>query len=260
MLQNKVALITGSTSGIGLGVAHALAAQGCRIVLNGLGDAAEIERVRAELAARHGVDVRYDGADLTDLDALTALVEGATEAFGGVDILVNNAGIQHTAPIEEFPAPTWDAIIAIMLSAPFHLIRQIVPGMKQKNWGRIINISSVHGLVASIDKAAYVSAKHGLMGLTKVVALETARTGVTCNAINPGFVRTELIERQIQDRAASLGVTVEEAVDALLGEKQPSRQFITIEQLGQVAVFLCSDAASQITGVPMPVDGGWTAQ
>lgn len=260
MLQDKVALITGSTSGIGLGVAHALAAQGCRIVLNGLGDAAEIEQVRSGLSTRHGVDVRYDGADLTDLDAITALVDGATEAFGGVDILVNNAGIQHTAPIEEFPAPTWDAIIAIMLSAPFHLIRQIVPGMKQRNWGRIINISSVHGLVASINKAAYVSAKHGLMGLTKVVALETARAGVTCNAINPGFVRTELIERQIQDRVASLGVTVEDAIDAMLGEKQPSRQFITVEQLGQVAVFLCSDAASQITGVPMPVDGGWTAQ
>jgi 3-hydroxybutyrate dehydrogenase len=260
MLQDKVALITGSTSGIGLGIANALADQGCRIVLNGLGDAAEIERVRVDLSARHGVDVRYDGADLMNPDAITTLVDDAVEAFGGIDILVNNAGIQHTAPIEDFPAPTWDAIIALMLSAPFHLIRQIVPGMKDRNWGRIINISSVHGLVASIDKAAYVSAKHGLMGLTKVVALETARTGVTCNAINPGFVRTELIERQIHDRAASLGVSEEEAIETLLGEKQPSKQFVTVEQLGQVAVFLCSDVASQITGIPMPVDGGWTAQ
>jgi 3-hydroxybutyrate dehydrogenase len=260
MLQDKVALITGSTSGIGFAIANALAAQGCQVVLNGLGDAAEIERLRADLATRHGVDVHYDGADLMNPDAITALVEGAVATFGGIDILVNNAGIQHTAPIEGFPAPTWDAIMALMLSAPFHLIRQIVPGMKERNWGRIINISSVHGLVASIDKAAYVSAKHGLMGLTKVVALETARTGVTCNAINPGFVRTELIERQIQDRAATLGVSEAEAIEALLGEKQPSKQFVTVEQLGQVAVFLCSDAASQITGISMPIDGGWTAQ
>jgi 3-hydroxybutyrate dehydrogenase len=260
MLKGKTALVTGSTSGIGLGVANALAGQGCRIVLNGFGDAAEIERLRTEMASRYQVEVRYDGADLTDLAAVEALANGAETAFGGVDILVNNAGIQHTAPIEDFPPQKWDAIIAIMLSAPFHLIRHLLPGMKARKWGRIINISSVHGLVASVDKAAYVSAKHGLMGLTKVVALEAAGSGVTCNAINPGFVRTDLIDRQITDRAANLGVSVDDAVDALLSEKQPSRQFATVEQLGALAVFLCSDAASQMTGVPVPMDGGWTAQ
>ena len=260
MLKDKVALVTGSTSGIGLGIANALAGQGCRIVLNGFGDAADIETLRADMSTRHQVDVRYDGADLTDPGAIATLAEGAISAFGGVDILVNNAGIQHTAPIEDFPPQSWDAIIAIMLSAPFHLIRHLLPGMKQRSWGRIINISSVHGLVASVDKAAYVSAKHGLMGLTKVVALEAAGTGITCNAINPGFVRTDLIDRQITDRAATLGVSIDDAVDALLSEKQPSRQFATVEQLGQLAVFLCSDAASQITGVPVPMDGGWTAQ
>jgi 3-hydroxybutyrate dehydrogenase len=252
MLKGKTALVTGSTSGIGMGVANALAGQGCNIVLNGFGHAVEIERLRTEMASRHQVEIRYDGADLTDLAAIESLANGAETAFGGVDILVNNAGIQHTAPIENFPPQTWDAIIAIMLSAPFHLIRHLLPGMKARKWGRIINISSVHGLVASVEKAAY--------GLTKVVALESAGSGVTCNAINPGFVRTDLIDRQITDRAAALGVSVDEAVDALLLEKQPSRQFATVEQLGALAVFLCSDAASQMTGVPVPVDGGWTAQ
>lgn len=260
MLKGKNALITGSTSGIGLGIAQALAAQGCGIMMNGFGDAAAIERKRAEMAQTHGVAVCYNGADMSVPAEIGSLVADTAARLGGVDILVNCAGIQHTAAVEEFPPEKWDAIIAINLSSSFHTIHHALPYMKAAGWGRIVNIASVHGLVASAQKAAYVTAKHGLVGLTKVVALETAGLGITCNAICPGWTRTELIEPQIAARAQALGVELEEGGRDLLAEKQPSRQFVTIEQLGQVAVFLCSDAASQITGSPIPVDGGWTAQ
>ncbi len=260
MLKGKTALVTGSTSGIGFGIARALAQQGCAVMLNGFGDATVIETVRAGLATETGVDVAYDGADMSKPEEIAAMVTNTVDRLGSIDILVNNAGIQHTAPVEEFPVEIWDRIIAIMLTGPFHAIRCALPHMKQRNWGRIVNTSSVHGLVASVNKAAYVSAKHGIMGLTKVVALETARTGITCNAINPGFVQTELVKQQIRERADLIGGSFEEAIVDALQEKQPSLEFVTVEQIGALCVFLCSDAASQITGVPMSIDGGWTAQ
>ena len=260
MLKGKNALVTGSTSGIGLGIACALAAKGCNIMLNGFGDPGAIERIRCELAEVNGVTVAYSCADMARPDDIAGLVEQTGQLLGGVDILVNNAGIQHTAPVEEFPPERWDAIIAINLSSAFHTINHALPLMRKSGWGRIINTASVHGLVASVNKAAYVTAKHGLVGLTKVVALETAGTGITCNAICPGWVRTELVEPQIVARAKSLGVAIEEGGRSMLAEKQPSRQFVTVEQLGEVVLFLCSPAASQITGVALPVDGGWTAQ
>ncbi len=260
VLKGKSAVITGSTSGIGLGVARELAAQRCNIMLNGFGDEAAIEKNRAALEKECGVKVGYNGADLTKPDEIRDLIGAAVKQLGGVDILVNNAGIQHTAPIDEFPLEKWDAIIAINLSSAFHAIRHALPYMRKKGWGRIINTASVHGLVASINKAAYVSAKHGLVGLTKVVALETAGSGITCNACCPGWTRTELIEPQLAAHARELGVDVEEGVRVFLAEKQPSKQFVTVEQLGQLVVFLCSDAATQITGITIPVDGGWTAQ
>ena len=260
MIKGKNALITGSTSGIGLGIARALASQGCSIMLNGFGDAAVIERLRMAMAADFGVTVTYDGADMTRPAEIGTLVATTVAQLGSIDILVNNAGIQHTAPVEEFPPEKWDAIIAVNLSSSFHTIHHSLPHMKASRWGRIINIASVHGLVASVNKAAYVTAKHGLVGLTKVVALETAGLGITCNAICPGWTRTELIEPQIVARAQALGVDIEMGGRDLLAEKQPSRQFVSIEQLGQLAVFLCSDAAAQITGAPLPIDGGWTAQ
>jgi 3-hydroxybutyrate dehydrogenase len=260
MLKGRNALITGSTSGIGLGIARALAAQGCNIMMNGFGDAHAIELLRDGMAKEYGVTVTYNGADMTCPAEIGALVADTAAQLGGADILVNNAGIQHTAPVEEFPPGKWDAIIAVNLSSSFHSIHHALPHMKGRGWGRIINIASVHGLVASANKAAYVAAKHGLVGLTKVVALETAGLGITCNAICPGWTRTELIEPQIIARAEALGVDIEEGGRNLLSEKQPSRQFISIEQLGQLAVFLCSDAAAQITGASIPIDGGWTAQ
>ncbi len=260
MLKGKTALVTGSTSGIGLGIARALAGQGCAVMLNGFGDAAEIENIRANLAAEAGVDVRYNGADLSQADQIATLVGETVETLGGVDILVNNAGIQHTAPVTDFPPDIWDKIIAIMLTGAFHATRLALPHMLAKGWGRIINTSSVHGLVASIHKSAYVSAKHGIMGFTKVVALETAQSGVTCNAINPGFVHTDLVQAQIEDRAAAIGKPVADAARDMLSEKQPSLDFVTVDQIGALCLFLCSDAASQITGVPIPIDGGWTAQ
>jgi 3-hydroxybutyrate dehydrogenase len=260
MLKGKSALVTGSTSGIGLGIARALGAQGCSIMLNGFGDADAIERLRHGMAAEFCVTVAYNGADMTRPSEIGELVQATVGQLGGIDILINNAGIQHTAPVEEFPPEKWDAIIAVNLSSSFHTMHHAVPHMKAVGWGRIINIASVHGLVASVNKAAYVTAKHGLVGLTKVVALETAGKGITCNAICPGWTRTELIEPQIVARAQALGVDIEEGGRNLLAEKQPSRQFVSIEQLGQLAVFLCSDAAAQITGVPIPIDGGWTAQ
>jgi 3-hydroxybutyrate dehydrogenase len=260
MLKGKNALITGSTSGIGLGIARALAAEGCGLMLNGFGDAAAIERLRGGLAVDHGVDVFYNRADLARPAEIGALVADAAARLGSLDILVNCAGIQHTAPVEDFPGEKWDAILAVDLSSSFHTIHHALPHMKAKGWGRIINIASVHGLVASVHKVAYVAAKHGLVGLTKVVALETAGLGITCNAICPGWTRTELIEPQILARAEALGVSLEDGGRSLLADKQPSRQFVGVEQVGQLVVFLCSSAAAQITGAPLPIDGGWTAQ
>ena len=259
MLAGKLALVTGSTSGIGLGIARALAAQGSGIVLNGFGDAGAIEALRAGLAAEFGVAVAFEGGDLTKPADIETLMKRC-EALGGVDILVNNAGIQHTAPVESFPPERWDAVIALNLSAAFHTTRLALPTMKARNWGRIVNIASAHGLVASAEKSAYVAAKHGIVGLTKVVALETAQTGITCNAICPGWVLTPLVQKQIDARAAERGLTQAAAIDALLGEKQPSKAFVTPEQLGALAAFLCSAAAEQVRGAAWTMDGGWTAQ
>jgi 3-hydroxybutyrate dehydrogenase len=260
MLKGKSAIVTGSTSGIGLGVAHALAGAGCDIVLNGFGDASAIERERKQIAERFGVRVTFNGADLAKPPAIQAMIEAATKEFGRVDILVNNAGIQHTAPVERFPIDRWDAVIAVNLSSNFHAIRAVIPQMRERNWGRIINIASAHGLVASVEKAAYVAAKHGVVGLTKVVALETATTGITCNAICPGWVLTPLVEKQITERASRERISVDQAKRELLSEKQPSHEFATPEQIGALTVFLCSEAAAQIRGTTLPIDGGWTAQ
>ncbi|MFQ1064733.1 3-hydroxybutyrate dehydrogenase [Bordetella trematum] len=260
MLKGKVAVVTGSTSGIGLGIARAFAQQGANVVINGFGDPAEIEKVRAELAALHKVQVLYDGADLSKAEAVRALVASTVQALGRIDILVNNAGIQHTALIEDFPVEKWDAVLALNLSAVFHGTAAALPHMKKQGWGRIINIASAHGLVGSAQKSAYVAAKHGVVGLTKVTALETAGSGVTANAICPGWVRTPLVEKQISALAERDGVDQEAAARELLSEKQPSLQFVTPEQLGGTAVFLASEAAAQITGTTISVDGGWTAR
>jgi 3-hydroxybutyrate dehydrogenase len=258
-LNGKVAIVTGSTSGIGLGIAQALAAEGAAILLNGFGAADEIEALRAELALRHGVAVRHSAADMTRPADIAAMVELARAELGGVDILVNNAGIQHTALIEDFPAERWDAVIAINLSAAFHAMQAVIPHMKRAGWGRIVNIASAHGLVASAQKSAYVAAKHGIVGLTKVAALELANSGVTANAICPGWVLTPLVEKQIAARAERAGRGEAEERVALLAEKQPMHEFTTPEQIGALAVFLCSDNARTITGVPLSIDGGWTA-
>jgi len=256
MLKGKTALITGSTSGIGLGIALSLARQGANIVLNGFGD---VEPPKAQVAA-HGVQVIHHGADMTKPAEIADMFTVATARFGGVDILVNNAGIQHVANVEDFPIEKWDAIIAINLSSAFHTTRLAIPGMRAKNWGRVINLASVHGLVGSAQRAAYVAAKHGVVGFSKVVALETATTGVTVNTICPGWVLTPLVQKQIDDRAVREGVSVEEAGRGLLGDKQPSQQFVTPEQLGELAVFLCSPAGDNVRGVAWNMDGGWAAQ
>ncbi len=256
MLHGKIALVTGSTSGIGHGIALELAKQGANIILNGFG---EFEPAKAEVAAL-GVKVGYHGADMSKPAEIEAMITYANAEFGGVDILVNNAGIQHVAPIESFPPEKWDAIIAINLSAAFHAMRFAIPGMRAKNWGRVISIASAHGLVGSAQKVAYVAAKHGIVGMTKVVALETATTGITVNAICPGWVLTPLVQKQIDDRAVKEGIPVEQASRELLSEKEPSLQFTTPEQLGGLAVFLCSPAADNIRGVAWAADGGWTAQ
>ncbi len=256
MLKNKTALITGSTSGIGLGIAKALARQGANIVLNGFGDA---EGPKAEIAAL-GVQVAYHGADMSKPAEIEDMMRFAAAQFGRVDVLVNNAGIQHVARVEDFPVEKWDAIIAINLTSAFHATRLALPAMRAANWGRIINVASVHGLVASAEKSAYVAAKHGLVGLTKVTALENATTGVTCNAICPGWVLTPLVQKQVDAKAAALVVTNEEAKKMLLGEKEPSMQFTTPEELGELAVFFCSPAGNNVRGVAWNMDGGWAAQ
>jgi 3-hydroxybutyrate dehydrogenase len=260
MLKGKTALVTGSTSGIGLGVAKCLAAQGANLVLNGFG---EFEGPKAEVAAAgkaHGIKVGYHGADMSKPAEIEAMMAYAARDFGGVDVLVNNAGIQHVANVEDFPAEKWDAIIAINLSSAFHTTRLAMPAMRAKNWGRVINIASTHGLVASAQKSAYVAAKHGIVGFTKAIALETATTGITVNAICPGWVLTPLVQKQIDARAAKEGIPVEQAKRDLLAEKQPSLQFTTPEQLGELAVFLCSAAGDNVKGIAWAVDGGWTAQ
>jgi 3-hydroxybutyrate dehydrogenase len=258
-INGKVALVTGSTSGIGLGIAQSLARQGVHLMLNGFGDA-EAAKAAVLAVALSGVRVDYHGADMSRPDQIEDLIRHTEASFGRLDILVNNAGIQHVAPIEEFPVERWDAVIAINLTSAFHTTRLALPGMRARNWGRVINIASAHGLVASANKSAYVAAKHGLVGMTKSVALETATTGITVNAICPGWVLTPLVQKQVDARAAAEGVSMEEAKKALLGEKQPSLQFTTPEQLGELAVFLCSEAASNIRGAAINVDGGWVAQ
>lgn len=259
-LKGKTALITGSTSGIGLGIAHAFAGQGANIVFNGFGDAKEIDALQTHVKERFGVQVAYHNADMSKPAEIKAMMHFAAERFGAVDILVNNAGIQHVANVEDFPVEKWDAIIAINLSSAFHTTRLALPAMKARNWGRIINIASVHGLVGSVQKSAYVAAKHGIIGLTKVTALENAHSGITCNAICPGWVLTPLVQKQVDARAAQQNISGDEARKSLLAEKQPSGEFVTPEQLGELAVFLCSDAASQVRGVAWNMDGGWIAQ
>jgi 3-hydroxybutyrate dehydrogenase len=256
MLNGKTALVTGSTSGIGLGIALSLARQGVNIVLNGFGDA---EGPKAEVAAL-GVKVGYHGADMSKAGEIEAMMAYIDAEFGGCDILVNNAGIQHVAAVEDFPVERWDAIIAINLTSAFHTTRLALPGMRAKGWGRIINVASTHGLVASAQKSAYVAAKHGIVGFTKSVALETATTGITVNAICPGWVLTPLVQKQVDARAAAEGISIEAAKKALLAEKQPSLQFTTPEELGELAVFMCSAAAANVRGQAWAMDGGWTAQ
>lgn len=260
MIQGKNAIVTGSTSGIGLGMAKALCGAGVNVMLNGFGDADEIERTRSELAREHDVEVAYHGADMTKPDEIADLVATTRQKFGSVDILINNAGIQHVSPIEDFPVEKWDAIIAINLSSSFHTIRHVFAEMKERGWGRIINLASAHALVASPFKSAYVAAKHGIYGLTKTVALEGAQHGVTVNAICPGYVLTPLVEKQIPDTAKARGITEEEVKRDVLLAAQPTKQFVSVEQIGELAVFLCSDAAASITGAALPIDGGWTAQ
>lgn len=259
-LHGKTALVTGSTSGIGLGMARALAAEGANVLLNGFGDAAEIEQLQTSLAAQFGVKLAYHNADMSKPAEIEAMMNYAGSQFGGIDILVNNAGIQYVANIEDFPVEKWDAIIAINLTSAFHTTRLALPSMKAKNWGRIINLASTHGLVGSAQKSAYVAAKHGLIGLTKVSALETAATGVTVNAICPGFVLTPLVQKQVDARAAKDNISNDDAKKALLADKQPSGEFVTPAELGALAVFMCSDAAKEVRGVAWNMDGGWVAQ
>jgi 3-hydroxybutyrate dehydrogenase len=259
-LSGRVAIVTGSTSGIGLGIARALAEAGADVVLNGLGDPDQIEATRKELAQASNVRVTYNGANLMDPGEAAALVTQSIADLGKVDILVNNAGIQHVSPIDEFPVEKWNAIIALNLSASFHTIRAAFGPMKAAGWGRIVNLASVHGLIASPFKGAYVAAKHGVVGLPKTVALEGAKFGVTCNAVCPGYVWTPLVENQIEDTAKARGISREAVINNVLLSAQPSKRFVTVEELGGFTAFLCGDAAQSITGVALPVDGGWTGQ
>ena len=259
MLNGKTALVTGSTSGIGLGIAQRLAAEGANLVLNGFGARAEIERILAELKTKHRVTVTYDPADMTKPKAIAEMLQNAIDKFGAVDVLVNNAGIQHVAPVDEFPLDKWDAIIAINLSSAFHTVRAALPAMKARGWGRIVNIASAHALVASPFKSAYVSAKHGIAGFTKTVALEVAEQGITVNAICPGYVLTPLVEKQIPDTAKARGISEEAVKRDVLLAAQPTKKFVGVDEIAGLTAFLCSDAAASITGAILSIDGGWTA-
>ncbi len=259
ILSGRTALVTGSTSGIGLAYAKALAAEGANVVINGFGDAAAIEAERVGLEALSGAKAHYSDADLTKVDAIEAMMKTVGEVFGGVDILINNAGVQHVAPVDAFPVAKWDLIIALNLTAAFHAIRLALPAMKAKKWGRIINTASAHSLVASPNKSAYVTAKHGLVGLSKTVALEVATMGITSNCISPGYVWTPLVENQIPDTMKARGLTRDQVINDVLLDAQPTKQFVTPEQVAALALFLCGDAAAQITGANLSVDGGWTA-
>jgi 3-hydroxybutyrate dehydrogenase len=260
MLKAKTAVVTGSTSGIGLAIARALAREGANIVLNGFGERSEIERLRSAIEADFGVGVVYSPADMSKPAEIAAMIKAAEQSFGAVDILVNNAGIQHVAPIEEFPIEKWDAIIAVNLSAAFHAIRAVIPGMKARRWGRIISTASAHSLVASPYKVAYIAAKHGLAGLTKTVALEVATFNITVNCISPGYVWTPLVEKQIPDQMKARGMTAEQVKRDVLLAAQPTKEFVTTDEVAALAVYLCSDAARSITGANLSIDGGWTAQ
>ena len=260
MLKGKTAIVTGSTSGIGLGIAQELARQGCHVMLNGFGAESEIEALCHRLQSDFRVNIAHSPADMAKPDQIQEMVFSAEEKFGRVDILVNNAGIQFTAPVESFPSEKWESILAINLSAAFYAIKAVLPGLQKQGWGRIVNIASAHGLVASPHKSAYVAAKHGLVGLTKVVALENARSAITCNALCPGWVHTPLVEKQIKDRAEQEGISITQASEELLQEKQPSLKFVQTDHLGQMVVFLCTEAASAMTGATLSIDGGWTAQ
>jgi 3-hydroxybutyrate dehydrogenase len=259
-LKDKTALVTGSTSGIGLACARALAAEGANVILNGFGDLTEIERLRAELEASSAGRASYSNADLTSIEAIEAMMRDAADRFGGVDILVNNAGVQHVAPVDQFPIEKWNLIIALNLNAAFHTIRLALPGMKARGWGRIINTASAHSRVASPNKSAYVAAKHGLVGLTKTVALETAQSGITANCISPGYVWTSLVENQIPDTMKARGLTREQVMNDVLLAAQPTKKFVTVEQVAATALFLCREEAAAFTGANLAMDGGWTAQ
>ena len=259
MLKGKAALVTWSTSGIGLGIAEALAAQGCNIVLNGFGKPDEIDALRRRLGRSYGVAVRYDAADMSNAASIATMMSRSIGEFGAIDVLVNNAGIQHVAPVEEFPVEKWDAIIAINMVAAFHTIRLALPAMKQRQWGRIVNIASAHALVASPFKSAYVTAKHGIAGLTKTVALEVAERGITVNAVCPGYVLTPLVEKQISDTAKARSITEEQVVKDVLLAAQPTKKFVTVAEVAALTLFLASDEAASITGAILPIEGGWTA-
>jgi 3-hydroxybutyrate dehydrogenase len=260
MQARKTALVTGSTSGIGLGIASAFAARGFNIVLNGFGDASEVEKLRQAIEREHGVVARHDAADMADPRAIETMLQRALGEFGCIDVLVNNAGIQHVAPVDEFPVAKWDAIVAINLSAAFHTVRLALPAMRRTGWGRVVNVASAHALVASPYKSAYVAAKHGIAGFTKAVALEVAEQGITVNAVCPGYVRTPLVEAQIPATAAARGMTEEQVVREVLLHAQPTKRFVTVEQVAALTCFLCTDEAASITGAVLPVEGGWTAQ
>ncbi len=260
MLKNKCALVTGSTSGIGLGIAKSLAAQGCNIILNGFGDTKQIEEIRENLSKEFSIRAHYNGADMSKPEQIRQMIHEAEEIFGGVDILVNNAGIQFVSAIDQFPEEKWDSILAINLSSNFHTTKAVLPKMKKKNWGRIINLASVHGMVASPFKSAYVAAKHGVLGLTKATALELVEFNITCNAICPGYVLTPLVEGQIDQQAKAHNLPREKVISDVILASQPKKSFVEVEQLGALTVFLCSDSASSLTGATLPVDGAWTAR